>query len=218
MAEINLYFGCSLEAMKKMEDNTYDLAIVDPPYGIGMKTDLPMSYISTPSWGNNKGRDYTVKDWDTETPAQEYFNELCRVSKNQIVWGGQYFTDKLPVSGGWIVWDKCVVMPTLGKCELAWTSMKNSVDLVTLLWAGYRKCEVTERIHPTQKPVALYSWLLDKYAKKGMKILDTHLGSGSIALACYDHGLDLDAWEIDEEYHAGAVARYKEHSRQVKLF
>lgn len=208
MAEINLYLGCSLEAMKKMEDNTYDLAIVDPPYGMAEHGG------QTGGAGKLKNRAFShgsYEHWD-HTPPQEYFNELCRVSKNQIVWGGQYFTDKLPVSREWITWDKCQPWPNFSQIELAWTSLSGTSKLFKF------DNRYSGKIHPTQKPVALYSWLLDKYAKKGMKILDTHLGSGSIALACYDHGLDLDAWEIDEEYHAGAVARYKEHSRQVKLF
>jgi site-specific DNA-methyltransferase (adenine-specific) len=145
---VNIHQGCSLEAMKSMKDNQYDLAVVDPPYGIGITGDMEMSDWSSNDWTSAKSKEYTQKEWDTQAPPLEYFQEVCRVSRNQIVWGGQYFTDKLPVSGGWIVWDKGVSMPTLGKAELAWTSMKNSVDMVRLLWAGYRKCEVTDRIHP----------------------------------------------------------------------
>ena len=217
---VNIHQGCSLEAMKSMKDNQYDLAVVDPPYGIGITGDIHPNIVNgpTPDWSNPRGKEYTQKEWDTQAPPLEYFQEVCRVSSNQIVWGGQYFTDKLPVSGGWIVWDKGVSMPTLGKAELAWTSMKNSVQMVRLLWAGYRKCEVTDRIHPTQKPVALYHWIYEKYASPGMKILDTHLGSGSSAIAAWDCGLDFDGWELDVEYYAGAVSRYQEHISLLKLF
>jgi site-specific DNA-methyltransferase (adenine-specific) len=214
MAEINLYLGCSLEAMKKMEDNTYDLAIVDPPYGIGETGEVSRNRIPGPQ--------YKKKHWDKSPPPQEYFIELCRVSKNQIVWGANHFIDRIAISSPcWIVWDKMNGQCDFADCELAWTSFNSAVRQFRFRWAGMLQGDMKnkeKRIHPTQKPVALYSWILDKYAKKGMKILDTHLGSGSIALACYDHGLDLDAWEIDEEYHAGAVARFQEHSRQVKLF
>ena len=210
MAEINLYLGCSLEAMKKMEDNQYDLAIVDPPYGINYSGHK--LFISKTNTKQNR-KYHKDKKWDRHRPSAEYFAELRRVSVNQIIWGGNYFADLLPASRGWCVWDKIQKDLDMSDGELAWTSFHSSLRI----FVGGRHL-LKGSIHPTQKPVALYSWLLDKYAKKGMKILDIHLGSGSIALACYDHGLDLDAWEIDAEYHAGAVARFEEHSRQVKLF
>lgn len=141
---------------------------------------------------------------------------MNRVSKNQIIWGGNYFN--LKPTGGWIVWDKGVVMPTFSDGEMAWQSLSNSMKIIKLLWAGYRKCEETSRIHPTQKPVKLYEWLLDNYAKEGDKILDTHLGSGSIALACHNRKFDLDAWEIDEEYYNNANKRLEQHMAQTTLF
>lgn len=219
---INLYNQDCLEAMREMEDDAFDLAIVDPPYGIGIAKDINNwgnhNLKSSKAWKKPKEKSYKLKPWDNKTPGQEYFDELFRVSKKQIIWGCNYFTDKLPVSGGRIYWSKGVVMPTLGKGELAWTNLRNSIDQIDLLWAGYRKCEETERFHPTQKPVALYTWLLDKYAKKGDKILDTHLGSGSIAIACHNLGYDLEGYELDPDYYQAACNRLKEHQKQLRLF
>jgi site-specific DNA-methyltransferase (adenine-specific) len=218
MSNINLHLGDCLEAMKEMPDNTYDLAIVDPPYGIGWDKDNLEQYNSKScdAWKGRKPKGYTKKDWDSKTPSKEYFNQLNRVSKNQIIWGGNYFN--LKPTGGWIVWDKGVVMPTFSDGEMAWQSLSNSMKIIKLLWAGYRKCEETSRIHPTQKPVKLYEWLLDNYAKEGDKILDTHLGSGSIALACHNRKFDLDAWEIDQEYYNNANKRLEQHMAQTTLF
>ena len=216
---IQLFNGDCLEAMKKMKDNEFDLSIVDPPYGIGMDKDILSDHNSKPSnvWRNPKVKKYNG-DWDNNIPTQDYFDELFRISKNQIIWGCNYFTNKLPVSGGRIYWCKGVSMPTLSKGELAWTNLRNSIDQIDLLWAGYRKCEETERFHPTQKPVALYTWLLDKYAKPGDKILDTHLGSGSIAIACHNLGYDLVGYELDEDYFQAAKKRLEEHQKQLRLF
>ena len=217
---INLYNEDCLEAMKRMEDNSYDLAIVDPPYGINMDSDILSDFNQTSceAWKTRKRKEYKKKDWDNQTPSKEYFDQLFRVSKHQIIFGCNYFTDKLPNHGGRIYWDKMVVMPTLGKGELAFCSKINSINQVSLLWAGYRKCEEVNRIHPTQKPVALYTWILSNYAKEGDKILDTHLGSGSIAIACHNLGYDLDGYELDVDYYEAATKRLKEHQRQLKLF
>jgi site-specific DNA-methyltransferase (adenine-specific) len=219
---INLHLGDCLEAMKEMPDNTYDLAIVDPPYGIGMDG----GYIG--GEGKNfigkkvKPKNYKKKDWDKNAPNKEYFDELIRISKNQIVWGANHFISNLPYdSPCWIVWDK----ENFGKfadCELAWTSFSTAVRQFKFKWAGflqgYGTANKEERIHPTQKPVRLYEWLLDNYAKEGDKILDTHLGSGSIALACHNRKFDLDAWEIDEEYYNNAVERLDTHKSQLTIF
>jgi len=208
-----------MEAMKEMPDKAYDLAIVDPPYGIGFdgEVDSMVSHGLDTRWKNRHGNGYTRKEWDKEAPDQEYFSELRRVSKNQIIWGANHFG--LPVSRGWVFWDKGVASEfTLSDGELAWTSFKRPVKCFRFLWAGFRK-EVPEvRIHPTQKPVKLYEWLLKNYAKPGDKILDTHGGSCSIAIACYNLDFDLDCFEIDAEYHGKAVKRLEEHKAQGRLF
>ena len=217
---IQLYNDDCMKAMQKMKDNAFDLAICDPPYGINMDGDTFEKYNSTPfdTWKGAKPKGYKKKSWDQQRPSREYFDQLRRVSKNQIIWGGNYFADLLPASGSWIVWNKKVSMPTLSDGELAWCSINNSVKIFEFLWAGYRKGEPCNRIHPTQKPIALYVWILDNYAKEGDKILDTHLGSGSIALACHDMGFDLTGYEIDTEYYQAACNRLEQYQKQLKLF
>ena len=187
--------------MARYPDNYFDLAIVDPPYGIGIET-------SGTHFKKNKS-----KGWDNQTPNQDYFNELFRVSKNQIIWGGNYFLDKIGNCKCFIIWDKQIAEDmSFAMCEMAWTSFKNGAKIY--------KTTATQltRIHPTQKPVALYKWLLDKYAQQGNKILDTHLGSGSIAIACHDYGFELTACELDNEYYEKAVQRIKNHTNQQNLF
>ena len=208
-----------MEGMAQIPDKYFELAIVDPPYGIGWDKDNLEKYNSNPckDWEGRKPKGYKEKNWDNTKPTNEYFNELNRVSKYQIIWGGNYFTDNLPPSGGWIVWDKGVVMPTFSDGELAWTNSKNNLKIVKMLWAGYRKCEETSRIHPTQKPVALYKWLLSNYAKPGDKILDTHVGSGSSFIAAYDLGFDIMGFEIDEDYWQAANKRLTEHTAQIQF-
>ena len=212
---INLNLGCSLEAMKTMNDNTYDLAVVDPPYGmIGLGAIKGGNDRKTKGRGELKGRAFhygSYEHWDI-APNQEYFDQLLRVSKHQIIWGGQYFTDKLPASREWITWDKCQPWQNFSQVELAWTSFKGTTKLYKY------DNRYSGKIHPTQKPVALYHWLFAKYTTPKMKILDTHLGSGSSAIAAHDCDLSFDGWEIDTEYHTAAVSRYNEHTRQMKLF
>jgi site-specific DNA-methyltransferase (adenine-specific) len=217
---ILMIHGDCMDVMKHIHDKEVELSCVDPPYGIGEDSDKISEYNSKPceSWTSRKPKKYDKKEWDDKPPSQEYFNELIRVSKKQIIWGGNYFTDKLPVSGGWIVWDKMVVMPTFSDGELAWCSDGNSLKFARFLWAGYRKCEETERFHPTQKPVALYKWLISRYAKHGELILDTHGGSGSIVIACHDLGHPIIWVEKDADYYRDAVARYKTHASQAVLF
>lgn len=188
--------------MARYPDNYFDLAIVDPPYGIDIN-----------SSGTHFKEKYDVKNWDKETPKDIYFTELKRVSKNQIIWGGNYFLDRLGNCKCFIIWDKKIAEDmSFAMCEMAWTSFKNGAKIY--------KTTATQlqRIHPTQKPVALYKWLLDKYAKQGDKILDTHLGSGSIAIACHDYGFDLTACELDTEYYEAAMKRLNNHMAQQKLF
>jgi len=201
---INLNLGDCLEAMKAMPDNAYDLAIVDPPYGIGMD--------GKNNWSGSK---HKIKDWDSAAPSVEYFDELIRISKNQIVWGANHFISRIPFdSKCWLVWDKKNDGFSFADGEMAWTSF----DTAVRFFRYHRGQQTDKRIHPTQKPVKLYEWLLDNYAKEGDRILDTHLGSGSIAIACHNRGFSLDAWEIDAEYHAAAVKRYEQHIAQLTLF
>ena len=191
----------NMELMARFPDNYFDLAIVDPPYGIGIN--------SSGRLGHYGGK----KKWDTETPNQEYFLELFRVSKNQIIWGGNYFN--LPPTRCFLIWDK--EQPedvSFASCEFAWTSFNLSAKT---FYKRPQNADV-QRIHPTQKPVALYKWLLDKYAKEGDKILDTHLGSMSIAIACHDFGFELTGCELDKEYFDKGVQRVKNHVSQLKLF
>ena len=208
---INLQLGCSLAAMREMEDNQYDLAIVDPPYG------MQSFGVSTQGAGKLKNgalnTDTKIEQWDKTAPPPEYFEQLFRVSKEQIIWGGNYFN--LPPTRCVIAWDKVQPWENFSGWEMGWTSFNKPAPIFkysVVVASKYPK------IHPTQKPIELYKWQLQKFAKDGDKILDTHLGSGSIACACYDLGFDLDAWEIDPEYFERTLARYTEHSRQSKLF
>lgn len=208
--------------MARYPDKYFDLAIVDPPYGIGIHK---MNYTQSTKGGVAKRRDYSsVTDWDSAIPTKEYFDELRRISKNQIVWGGNYFTEILPPTKGWILWDKRTEQKynnDFADGEMAWTSFDKPLRIYRYLWSGMLQGNMKDkqqRIHPTQKPVALYKWLLDKYAKEGDKILDTHLGSGSIAIACHDYGFDLTACELDKEYYDKAIKRITNHTKQQKLF
>ena len=206
-AQISIYNEDCLQALKAMADKQFDLAIVDPPYGIDK-----LLYRS--SYGNCAGSltKYSENRWDKETPTQEYFDELFRVSKNQIVWGGNYFIDYLPSTRGILCWDKQKHVPNFSAWEMAWTSF----DCVAKM---FRKLNTDpKRIHPTQKPVDLYKWVLTEFAKEGDKIIDTHLGSGSIAIACWDMGFDLTAYEIDKEYYDNACKRLETHKAQLTLW
>jgi len=218
----------NMKLMARYEDNHFDLAIVDPPYGIGWdKENSTMSAgdrkdgtkRKMKTWSNPKAKKYKKGNWDNAIPNAEYFKELERVSKYQIIWGGNYFSEHLKPSGGWVVWEKGVPDGmSLSQAELAWTNKLNSIKVTKHLWAGYKKCEVTDRFHPTQKPIQLYEWLLMNYAEKGFKILDTHLGSGSIAIACDKQGFDLVACELDADYYKSALKRLKIHQQQLTMF
>ena len=210
----------NMELMARYPDKYFDLAIVDPPYGI--KADKKNSIKELKSKKSaTLSKDYGCQIWDLETPSVNYFNELKRVSKKQIIWGVNYYPYADLFIGGRLFWDKGVTMPTFSKGELAYLSMLNSIDIVKIDWHGMIQYDMKNkeiRIHPTQKPVALYKWLLDKYAKQGDKILDTHLGSGSIAIACHDYGFDLTACELDKDYYDTAMQRIKNHTNQLKIF
>jgi site-specific DNA-methyltransferase (adenine-specific) len=217
-AEINLYNEDCLQAMRAMQDNQFDLAIVDPPYGIGENGQRNKSGDRpTLKWKNPTSQIYEAFD-DSQIPSKEYFEQLFRISKNQIIWGGNYFTEYLPPSKGWIVWNKKAdIKEHLSMAELAWTSFDKKCNMFEYLWAGFKKKKQVKRIHPTQKPVDLYRWILQNYAKEGDKIIDTHLGSGSIALACYEEGFDLVGIEIDKKYLEDANNRLKLYKKQQTL-
>ena len=187
-----------MDLMARYPDKYFALSIVDPPYGIGEDGSKSQSRLrSNSKWKNPKPSKYTInKGWDVK-PTDLYFKELSRVSKNQIIWGANYF-GSMPPSSCWIVWDKKNGDSDFSDCELAYTSFNSGVRKFEWLWNGFQKQQPEARIHPTQKPVALYKWLLHNYAKPGDKILDTHLGSGSIAIACHDYGYDLTACELDK--------------------
>ena len=213
---VNIHQGCSLEAMKSMKDNQYDLAVVDPPYfkDFGHKNYTGPDFSTT----GVKRQHQKFNHW--KVPSAVYFKELLRISKNQIIWGVNYYSQYVPHVGR-IIWDKRNDTSTFSKCEIASHSYGVRVDQFRYRWNGMIQEDMKnkdKRIHPCQKPVALYHWIYEKYVSPGMKILDTHLGSGSSAIAAWDCGLDFDGWELDVEYHAGAVTRYQEHIRQLKLF
>ncbi len=203
---VKLYNIDCMAFMKDIPDKYYDLAIVDPPYGIGAGK-------MTMGSGNHKFK--KDKDWDSAIPDKKYFDELFRISKNQIVWGGNYFSLFLPPSPHWVVWDKLNPNLSFAEGELAW--MRSGKNL--RIFKRYSvKLDVGGKIHPTQKPVILYMWLLQNYAKKGQKILDTHGGSMSIACACMDLDFDLDLCEIDVEYYNNGVARLKNNVQEYLKF
>jgi site-specific DNA-methyltransferase (adenine-specific) len=192
--------------MARYPDNYFDLAIVDPPYGININESI----------GRRKGEKhsgYKKAIWDNKIPTKEYFEQLFRVSKNQIIWGGNYFLDYLSATPCFLMWDKGFSEDvTFAQFEMAWTSFKTSSK-------KFNHSHIqNDKQHPTQKPVKLYKWILDKYAKPNDKILDTHLGSGSIAIACHDYKFDLTACELDKEYFDKAMQRIENHKAQLKLF
>ena len=201
---INITNECNMKLMSRYEDNHFDLAIVDPPYGIGMD--------GKNNWSGSK---HELKEWDNEAPSIEYFNELLRVSKNQIIWGANHFISRIPIdSKCWLIWDKKNDGFSFADGEMAWTSF----DTAVRFFRYHRGQQTDKRIHPTQKPKQLYNWILDNYAKEGNKILDTHLGSGSIALACHDRKFDLVACELDTDYYKQALKRLKTHQSQLTMF
>ncbi|MFW9927900.1 MAG: hypothetical protein ACFFD1_00750 [Candidatus Thorarchaeota archaeon] len=207
---INFFCIDNIEFMKGKPDKYYDLAIVDPPYGINIDNNKSGNFVMTK---------HKSKNWDNNIPTPEYFEQLFRVSKNQIIWGGNYFD--LERKKGWICWDK--INPMTGKFsdfELAWTSFLNCDRIYHQAWIGFgRKFkEKKNSIHPTQKPINLYRWILLEFASKKMKILDTHGGSFSHAIAADMEGFDLDIMDADKEYFDNGIANYKEYKRQMNLF
>ena len=197
--------------MARYADKYFDLAIVDPPYGINAAKGV--GKYSLKKYGKSN------KSWDNATPNKDYFTELFRVSKNQIICGANYFTEYLYSTKSFICWVKNNPAPTFAQAEYLWTSFdingkvydSGKQIIHQIMWEG-------GSIHPTQKPIQLYKWLIENYAKPNDKILDTHLGSGSIAIACHDYGFDLTACELDTEYYNKAIERITNHTNQTKLF
>ena len=206
--ELSGFFNLDcIEGMKQIPDKYFDLAIVDPPYGIDW-----MKQVETPNIGKN-WKKWESKEWDASTPDDLYFKELVRVSRNQIIWGGNYFD--LPPTPCLVIWDK--IQEFSGATfEVAWTSFRSPCKAFRMArcvaYVGINK------IHPTQKPVALYKWLLKNYAKEGDKILDTHVGSASSLIACYDMGFEYLGFELDEDYYKMATERLEKHKAQLNMF
>lgn len=213
--KISIYNCDCMDLMARYPDNYFELAICDPPYGIGMDNQKVRTKPNRPNTYKRIGEvQYKANDWDDSAPDANYFKELFRVSKNQIIWGANYFTQFMPSGYGWIYWDKQMGDNQFSSGEFAFQSMQiksSSISEPSMRVSG-------TRIHPTQKPVALYKWLLSKYAKPNDKILDTHLGSMSIAIACHDMGFELTGCELDKDYFDAGIKRVKKHCSQLSLF
>ena len=216
---ISIYNGDCMDLLRQTPNKYYDLCIVDPPYGIGApkmsatpcQRERGMNRLNQVG-GKLKNRKLNTSNcnWDNAIPTEDYFNELFRVSKNQIIWGGNYFP--LKPSRCILCWDKVQPWENFSQIELAWTSFDSPAQIFKF------DNRTGDKIHPTQKPVALYKWLLNKYAKAGDTILDTHLGSGSSAIAAHDGGFEFTGIELDEEYYNAAKERLIMHQRQLNLF
>ena len=213
----------NMELMARYEDNYFDLAIVDPPYGINADENAYKNGINCKA---NRFKEHKKGRWDNAIPTKEYFEELFRISKHQIIWGGNYFTEYLKPMMSWIVWDKMQHNFSFADGEMAWnsfgTKMKimkyargNESGFAPKIKAGFK---YGLNIHPTQKPIYLYEWCLTNFAKEGDKILDTHLGSGSIAIACHNVGYDFTACELDKDYYEAAIKRINKHKQQLRMF
>ena len=214
-----IYENCDcMIGMARYPDKHFDLAIIDPPYGIG----------ESGKTNKTRGKQAVAKDYksfhgdDLKSPDVEYFQELMRVSKNQIIWGANHYISKIPYdSSCWIVWDKQNGETDFADCELAWTSFKTAVRKFEFRWQGMLQGNMKAkeiRIHPTQKPIALYKWLLTNYAEEGDKILDTHVGSASSLIACHDLGFDAVGFELDTDYYQLSSERLENHQKQISLF
>ena len=194
-----------MTGMARYGDNYFDLAIVDPPYGIGAGKEKP----------HNGWRDYGIKTWDNASPDNDYFDELFRVSKNQIIWGANHFIQKIALNFScFLIWDKGQREFSLADGEMAWTSFSSAARFFTY---PRSRALMDRKIHPTQKPVALYKWLLSNYAKQGDLILDTHVGSASSLIACYDMRYDAVGFELDPDYYKASKQRLDDFMRQPRL-
>lgn len=213
---ITLYNADCMDIMREMPDKAFDLAIVDPPYGLNFGT---FNRTNKDSYGNrHKANKYVNGDWDKGIPTDEYWEQLFRITKNQIVWGGNYFP--LPPCRGFVFWNKKNPVPNFSDGEFAWTSFNKPARCFDFRYYGniQGNTNADPKIHPTQKPIELYKWLLVNYAKSGDKILDTHLGSGSICIACDDLGFEMTGIELDPDYYEAARKRLINHQSQQKLF
>ena len=218
-------FNCdNREFMSQVDDNYYDLSISDPPYGISFDGNTTVKGKAGKANTFSDTQHHVKKEWDSERPSEDHLNELQRVSKNQIIWGGNYFADLLPPKKGWVFWDKKITNANntnFSDGELAWTSFDCILRRYTYDWIGFgylNNPQKEKKTHPTQKPVQLYKWLLENYAEPNQKIFDGWGGSMSIAIACWDLGFDLDIIELDEDYFNDAVKRFENHISQTQLF
>jgi site-specific DNA-methyltransferase (adenine-specific) len=222
--ELNrIYCMDCLEGMRQMDDKSVDLVITDPPYGINVDKNSNSVWGNRenkrkdPTWLKFKPKEYLEIGWDEKSPRKEYFDEILRISKNQIIWGGIYFADILPKSPSWIIWDKKQTMPSLSKCELAWCSIGSHLEVFYYLWSGYAKEEPEERVHPTQKPIKLFEWIIKNYAKEGDIICDPFFGSGSCLVACIRMGHQFIGFEKERTYFDAAQLRIKRAQEQGKI-
>lgn len=217
--ELNrLYNMDCMDGMNNTPDNYFDLAIIDPPYGINMGK---FNRTNKDSRGiRHKANKYKQGDWDNSVPSIDYFRELCRISKEQIIWEGNYYFDILGNSKGLICWYKHQPVDNFADCEYAWTSIDKPAKVFDYPYYGNidGNTSASKRIHPTQKPVQLYKWLLRNYATPDMKILSTHVGSGSDIIAFEDFGCEYVGYEIDKDYYDSATKRINEHKAQIRLF
>lgn len=205
-----VYLEDCTEALKRFSDWHFDIAVVDPPYGIG---------ANKMQLGNGKRKIYRGEaDWDNAIPTADYWEQLFRVSKNQIVWGGNYMTEYLKPTSAWLFWDKGTGENDFADGELAWTSYNGALRKITKSWVGANAKDGLERIHPTQKPIYLYDWIFNRFAKEGNLILDTHVGSGSSRIAAHKHKLDFVGFEIDKGYYEAQEKRFNAVISQQTLF
>jgi len=204
-----------MDLMREYPDKHFELAIVDPPYGIKGNKEIGLGDYRFGNRHLRKESKWIGGDWDECAPNEDYFKELFRISKNQIIWGGNYFN--LPPTRCFLIWDK-VQRIDMADCELAWTSFLGSARIFQYARGNLQGFLNPNRFHPTEKPIALYKWLLHNYAKQGDKILDTHLGSGSIAIACHQMGYDLTGSELDKDYFDAMQKRIKYETAQKDLF
>lgn len=210
VASNKVYLEDCIEALKRFSDGYFDIAVVDPPYGIG---------ANKMQLGNGKRKIYRGEaDWDNAIPTADYWEQLFRVSKNQIVWGGNYMTEYLKPTGAWLFWDKGTGENDFADGELAWTSYNGALRKITKSWVGANAKDGLERIHPTQKPIYLYDWIFNRFAKEGNLILDTHVGSGSSRIAAHKHKLHFVGFEIDKGYYEAQEKRFNAFVSQQTLF
>ena len=210
VASNKVYLEDCTEALKRFSDGYFDIAVVDPPYGIG---------ANKMQLGNGKKKIYRGEaDWDNAIPTAEYWEQLFRVSKNQIVWGGNYMTEYLKPTSAWLFWDKGTGENDFADGELAWTSYNGALRKITKSWVGANAKDGLERIHPTQKPIYLYDWIFNRFAKEGNLILDTHVGSGSSRIAAHKNKLHFVGFEIDKGHYEAQEKRFNAVISQQSLF